>query len=85
MKWIEAKVVFDFNDKQLATDLIADIFYELGITGLVVEEPDNEHPEDWGKDAIHPEHYAVIGYFSRDEKTQTRRRILARILCCTNP
>jgi len=80
MKWIEAKVVFDFNDKQLATDLIADIFYELGITGLVVEEPDIEHPEDWGKDAIHPEHYAVIGYFSRDEKTQTRRRILEKNL-----
>ncbi|MGD9245952.1 MAG: 50S ribosomal protein L11 methyltransferase [Desulfobacterales bacterium] len=80
MKWIEAKVVFDFNDKQLATDLIADIFYEQGITGLVVEEPDIEHPEDWGKDAIHPEHYAVIGYFSRDEKTQTRRRILEKNL-----
>jgi ribosomal protein L11 methyltransferase len=80
MKWIEAKVIFDFNDKQLATDLIADIFYELGITGLVVEEPDIEHPEDWGKDATHPEHYAVIGYFSRDEKTQTRRRILEKNL-----
>ena len=76
MKWIEAKVVFDFDDKQLATDLIADIFYELGITGLVVEDPDIEHPEDWGKDAIHPEHYAVTGYFPCNEKIQTRRRVL---------
>ena len=80
MKWIEAKVVFEFHDKQLAIDLIADIFYELGTTGLVVEEPDIDHPEDWGKDAIQPEHYAVTGYFSRDEKTQTRRRVLEKNL-----
>jgi len=80
MKWIEAKVVFDFEDKQLATDLIADIFYELGTTGLVVEEPDIDHPEDWGKDAIQPENYAVTGYFPRDEKTQTRRRVLEKNL-----
>ena len=80
MKWIEAKVVFEFHDKQLAIDLIADIFYELGTTGLVVEEPDIDHPEDWGKDAIQPEHYAVTGYFPRDEKTQTRRRVFEKNL-----
>ena len=80
MKWIEAKVVFDFEDKQLATDLIADIFYELGTTGLVVEEPDIDHPEEWGKDAIQPENYAVTGYVPRDEKTQTRRRVLEKNL-----
>jgi ribosomal protein L11 methyltransferase len=80
MKWIEAKVVFDFDNKQLATDLIADIFYELGTTGLVVEEPDIDHPEDWGKDAIQTEHYAVTGYFPRDEKIRTRRRVLEKNL-----
>jgi len=80
MKWIEAKVVFDFDDKQLAMDLIADIFYELDITGLVVEEPDIEFPEDWGKGSTPPEHYAVIGYFPRDEKTRTRRRVLEKNL-----
>ncbi len=76
MKWIEAKVIFDFHNKQLATDLIADIFYELGITGLVVEEPDIEHPEDWGKDAITPEHYAVIGYLLHDEQTEKQLEII---------
>ena len=75
MKWIEAKVVFDFDDKQLATDLISNIFYELGLNGVVIEEPTVEHPEDWGEDAIKPEHYAVTGYFSRDEKAETRHRI----------
>lgn len=76
MKWIEAKVIFDFHDKQLATDLIANIFYELGITGLVVEEPDIEHPEHWGKDAITPEHYAVIAYLLHDEQTEKQLEII---------
>jgi ribosomal protein L11 methyltransferase len=80
MKWMEAKVVFDFDDKQLAMDLISDIFYELGITGLVMEEPDIEYPEDWGKDSTRPDYYSVIGYFPRDEKIQTRRRVLEKNL-----
>ena len=80
MKWMEVKVVFDFDDKQLAMDLISDIFYELGITGLVMEEPDIEYPEDWGKGSTRPEYYAVIGYFPRDEKIQTRRRVLEKNL-----
>jgi ribosomal protein L11 methyltransferase len=77
---MEAKVVFDFDDKQLAMDLISDAFYELGITGLVVEDPDIEYPEDWGKGSIRPEYYAVIGYFPWDEKTRTRRRVLEKNL-----
>ena len=76
MKWIETKVIFDFHDKQLATDLIADIFYELGITGLVVEDPDIEHPEDWGKEPITTEHYAVIGYLLHDEQTEKQLEII---------
>ena len=62
-------MVFDFEDKQLATDLIANIFYELGLKGVVVEEPDIKHPEYWGKDAIMPENYAIIGYLPNDEKS----------------
>jgi ribosomal protein L11 methyltransferase len=80
MKWIEAKVIFDFHDKQLATDLIADIFYEQGITGLVVEEPDIEHPEDWGKDAITPDHYSVIGYLLHDEQFEKQLEIIEKNL-----
>ena len=38
MKWIEAKVVFDQAgkdpmDKDLAVDLISDIFYDFGLQG----------------------------------------------------
>jgi len=80
MKWIQVKVIFDFKDKQLATDLIADIFYEQGITGLVVEAPDIEHPEDWGKDAITPDHYSVIGYLLHDEQSEKQLKIIEKNL-----
>jgi ribosomal protein L11 methyltransferase len=83
MKWMEIKVVFDSEDKSLATDLIADIFYEQGITGLVVEAPDIEDPEAWGKDAVTPEHYSVIGYLPHDEQSEkqleTIKKNLARL------
>jgi ribosomal protein L11 methyltransferase len=80
MKWIQVTVIFDFKDKQLATDLISDIFYEQGITGLVVEEPDIEHPEDWGKDAITPDHYSVIGYLLHDEQSEKQLEIIEKNL-----
>ena len=36
MKWIEAKIVFDHTDNVLATDLISNVFYDLGLQGVVV-------------------------------------------------
>ena len=39
MKWIEAKIVFDHADNDLAVDLISDIFYDFGLQGVVVEDP----------------------------------------------
>jgi len=80
MKWVQVTVIFDSEDKQLATDLIADIFYEQGITGLVVEEPDIEHPEDWGKDAITPDHYSVIGYLLHDKQSEKQLKIIKKNL-----
>jgi ribosomal protein L11 methyltransferase len=80
IKWIQVTVIFDSEDKQLAIDLIADIFYEQGITGLVVEEPDMEHPEDWGKDAITPDHYSVIGYLLHDEQSEKQLKIIEKNL-----
>jgi ribosomal protein L11 methyltransferase len=80
MKWVQVTVIFDSEDKQLATDLIADVFYEQGITGLVVEEPDIEHPEDWGKDAITPDHYSVIGYLLHDKQSEEQLKIIKKNL-----
>ncbi len=73
MKWIEAKVIFDFKDKQLAVDLISNLFYDLDLKGVVIETPEIEFSEDWGSDAIIPEEYAVIGYLPCDDKLEKRR------------
>ena len=60
MKWIEVKIVFSFNDRQLAVDLISDLLYDLGFKGLVVEGPEIEGFEDWGSNAVTHEKDAAI-------------------------
>lgn len=76
MKWIEAKVIFDFKDKQLAVDLISNLFYDLDLKGVVIETPEIEYLEDWGSDAIIPEKHAVIGYLPWDDKLEKRRKFV---------
>ena len=76
MKWIEAKVIFDFKDKQLAVDLISNLFYDLDLKGVVIETPEIESLEDWGSDAIIPEKHAVIGYLPCDDKLEKRQKFV---------
>ena len=77
MKWIEAKIIFDFEDKQLAADLISNLFYEFGLQGVVIEDPEIIVTEDWGEDAVGlPKQNAVIGYFPENDKAAKRCRIL---------
>jgi len=49
MKWIEAKIIFDFKNKQLAVDLISNLFYDLDLKGVVIETPEIESLEDWAQ------------------------------------
>ena len=73
MKWIEAKVVFDHPDKDLASDLISDVFYDLDLQGVVVEDPDLEPDEGWGEDTIgRPTQHAIIGYYPKDRRAEDR-------------
>jgi len=64
MKWTEAKVIFDYTDKQIAADLISDIFNEFGIQGVVIEDPEADPVEGWGDGAVEkPADNSVTGYF----------------------
>ncbi len=64
MKWTEAKVFFDYSDKEVAADLISDIFNQFGLQGVVIEDPDEEPAEGWGDGAVHkPANNSVTGYF----------------------
>ena len=80
MRWIEVKVIFDFQDTPLATELISDLFYDLGLQGVVIETPEIESSEDWGDDALIPEHWAVIGYFPDDGQSEKRLETIEKNL-----
>jgi len=77
MKWIEAKVIFEFENKELAADLISNVFHEFGRQGVVIETPEGFGGDDWADDAgALPEHDAVTGYFPEDQKAERRCRTL---------
>lgn len=82
MKWIAAKVVFDSPDTGLATDLVADIFYSLGLKGVVVNDPQMDPQQDWAADAVlPPEEPAVTGYFAdTDQAAGKCRRLEAALM-----
>jgi len=82
MQWIETKVIFDFHDKELAAELISDVFYDIGVTGLVIESPDAEPTEDDWADGVQqtPEHHAVIAYFPKNDLLEERCRKLEKNL-----
>lgn len=81
MKWIEAQVVFDSDQTQLAVDLISDVFYELGVKGVVVADPDLE-PEDGWADQVEfrAQQHSVTGYFPVNEAFRDKRRHLEQAL-----
>lgn len=81
MKWIAAKVTFDSRDPDLATDLIADVFYALSLKGVVVDDPTMDPTQDWGDDAVHPpEKPGVTGYFADTSSAADRCKELEAAL-----
>ena len=81
MKWIEVKVVFDAEDSRLSAELIADLFFEFDLTGVVEEDPALEPTEGWAEDSMErPKHQAVLGYFPKDSQAKKRCRELGKKL-----
>jgi len=77
MKWIEAKVIFEFVDRQLAVDLISNLFHDFGLQGVVIEDPEIVPGEDWAVGVPDlPQQHAVIGYFPENEKSAKQIRII---------
>ncbi len=81
MKWIEVKVVFDADDNPLAGELIANLFFEFDLQGVVEEDPAIEPDEGWAEDSIgRAEQHAVVGYFPKDRQAKKRCRVLEKKL-----
>jgi ribosomal protein L11 methyltransferase len=67
MKYIEAKITFDHPDAGLVGDLVAGVFFDFDLQGVVVEDPGMEPVEEWAEDAVaRPSAHAVIGYLPGD-------------------
>ncbi len=81
MDYLELKVIFEAADPELAADLIADAFYDLGLNGVVVETPERDPDADWGADALAPpSHHGVIGYLPVNAELDGRRRAVSAAL-----
>jgi ribosomal protein L11 methyltransferase len=81
MKWIAAKVVFDSPDTGLATDLVADIFYSLGLKGVVLNDPQMDPQPDWAANAVlPPQEPSVTGYFADTDQAADKCRRLEAAL-----
>ena len=77
MKWIEAKVVFDAEDQNMAAELISNLFFEFDLQGVVEEDPAIGPTEDWAEDSIgRAQQHAIIGYFPKDRRAKKRCRLL---------
>lgn len=75
--WIEAKVIFESDEPAMAADLIANIFYDAGLQGVCLEEPDM--PMDASADpslSMGGNYYAVSGYFPVDDRMESRQSML---------
>jgi ribosomal protein L11 methyltransferase len=81
MQWIEAKVSFDYAPQTLAQDLISEIFYALGASGVVIEGPEAEPDPHWADGAPPmPQQDAVIAYFPKNRYLDETLRELERQL-----
>jgi ribosomal protein L11 methyltransferase len=79
VKYIEARVTYDHSDPELAGDLIAGVFFDFDLQGVVIEDPGLETREDWAEDAVaRPARHAVVGYLAKDERLDLRRADLEK-------
>ena len=73
MKWIEAKVLFESENPDLAVDLISNLFHESGFRGVLIEDPDLQPPHGWAAGAVYrPRQPAVIGFLPMSQKSRDR-------------
>ncbi len=81
MKWIETRVIFESTDREFASDLISSLFYDFGLMGVVIEDPDLNPEEGWSEDAVKkPEYDAVTGYLPDNAAGDEKRSILEKRL-----
>jgi len=77
--WIEAQVVYDGENKSLAAEMISNIFYDIGLQGILVEDPEYEAVEGWADETIQmPKRFAVTGYIPEDDTAEDKCNLLEK-------
>ncbi len=77
MAWIAVKVVIPSDNRTQAIELFSDLFYDLGVKGVEIEDPSLDPEEGWGAEAVpKPRHDAVIGYFPDTPQTDEKLKLL---------
>ena len=77
MKWIEAKIEILSGHVDQMTDVISDVFFGLGLTGVVIEDPNLAPADGWAEDApVRAECHAVTGFLPLND---SGRECLARL------
>ncbi len=81
MKWIATTVTLLTLHDAPSVDRVSELFYDMGLSGVVVEDPDMEPVEGWGDDALpKPSHHTVTGYLPADETQTDNARCLETAL-----
>ncbi|MBF0209358.1 MAG: 50S ribosomal protein L11 methyltransferase [Desulfamplus sp.] len=80
MKWIEIKALFESDDVSFGEEMVSDIFFSLGLTGVVCQVPLDAPPEGFGSDALPiSDETSVSGYIpNTDSSVETLKKIKKR-------
>lgn len=69
MKYLEKKVTIYSDNIPFAQELVSNVFYDLGVKGLVIYDPEDLIP---AKDRARPDHHAITAYFPVNHQTTQR-------------
>ncbi|SLM32328.1 Ribosomal protein L11 methyltransferase [Desulfamplus magnetovallimortis] len=69
MKWIHVKAIFESNDIPLAEELVSDIFFGLGLQGVVCQIPMDAPPEGFASDAVEVSDETYVSGYLPDSDT----------------
>lgn len=77
MKWIEFKVEYEEEEDIIVSELISDVFYEMGIKGVAIYDGMMASEDEWAEDAIPISGpHSVIGYFPDDRHFKKKSKDL---------
>lgn len=77
MKWIHIKACFESDDIWLAEELVSDIFFTLGLKGVVCQIPLPEPEEGFGSDALPiSKENSISGYIPATESSEKTLEII---------